>query len=112
MDVSILEGRRVASKNLLGRTKKLKKLFVRKKWPTRLGSQISHHLKFVRTTLKHVRQQPQKLNRLRKDPVRNFGERLNDDLKIANKVFWKTVRCLRGKNLKPLSSSKFRMVSS
>ena len=44
-----------------------------------------------------IRQQPQKLNCLRKDPVRNFGERLNDDLKMANKVFWQTIRRLGGK---------------
>ena len=68
-----------------------------KKWPTRPGSQISHHLKFVRTTLKYVRQQPQKINCLRKDSGRNFGERLDDDLQMAIKVFWQTVRRLRGK---------------
>ena len=70
---------------------------MRKNWPTRPGSQISHHLTFVRATLKHVRQQPQKLSFLRKDFARNLGERLDDDLKMANKVFWQTVRRLRGK---------------
>ena len=50
-DVSVLEGRRVARKELLGGNKKLKKLFVQKKWPTRPGLQISHHLNFVRSTL-------------------------------------------------------------
>ena len=93
----MLEGRRLARKKLTGGTKKLKKLFVRKKWPTKPGLQISHHLKFVRSTLKHVRQQPQKLNCLKKDSGRNFGKRLDDDLKMANKVFWQTVRRLRGK---------------
>ena len=85
---------------------------MRKNLPARPGSQISHHLKFVRTTLKHVRQQPQKLNCLRKDPERNFGERLGDDLKMANEVFWQNVRRLRGKNIEPFSSSEIRMVSS
>ena len=70
--VSVLEGRRVARKELLGGTKKLKKLFVRKKWPIRPGLQISHHLNFVRSTLKHVRRQPPKLNCLRKGPGRNL----------------------------------------
>ena len=72
VDVSVLEGRRVARKELLGGTKKLKKLFVQKKWPMRPGLQISHHLNFVRSTLKHVRRQPQKLNYLRKEPGRNL----------------------------------------
>ena len=72
VDVSVLEGRRVARKELLSRTKKLKKLFVRKKWPIRPGLQISHHLNFVRSTLKHLRRQPQKLNYLRKEPKRNL----------------------------------------
>ena len=72
-DVNVLEGQRVARKELVGGTKKLKKLFVRKKWPIRPGLQISHHLNFVRSrpTLKHVRRQPQKLNCLRKGPGRN-----------------------------------------
>ena len=47
--VSVLEGRRVARKELFGGTEKLKKLFVRKKWPVRPGLQISHQLNFVRT---------------------------------------------------------------
>ena len=70
----MLEGRRVpvAKKELLGGTKKLKKLFVRKKWPVRPGLQISHHLNFFRSTLKHVRRQPQKLNCLKKGPGRNL----------------------------------------
>ena len=96
-DVSVLKGRRVARKKSLGGNKKLKKLFVRKNWPARPGSQISHHFTFVRTTLKHVRQQPQKLNCLRKDLGRNFGERFDDDLKMANEVFWQIVRRLLGK---------------
>ena len=28
---------------------------------------------------------------------KEFGERLDDDFKTANKVFWQTIRCLRGK---------------
>ena len=55
-------GRRVARKELLGETKKLKKLFVRKKWPIRPGLKISQHLNFVRCTLKHVKREPEKLN--------------------------------------------------
>ena len=57
---------------LLGGAKKLKKLFARKKWPIRPGLQISHHSNFVRSTLKHARRQPQKLNCLRKGPGRNL----------------------------------------
>ena len=49
----------------------LYRIIVRKKWPIRPGLQISHHLNFVRSTLKHVRRQPQKLNCLRKRPGRN-----------------------------------------
>ena len=45
-----------------------------KERPTRPGLRISHHLNFVRSTLKHVRRQPQKLNCLRKGPGRNSGE--------------------------------------
>ena len=72
VDVSVLEGRRLARKELFGGTKKLKKLFVRKKWPIRPGLQISNHLNFVRSILKHVRWQPQKLNCRRKGPGRNL----------------------------------------
>ena len=55
--LSVLEGRRVVRKELLGGTKKLKKLFVRKKWPIRPGMQISYELNFVRSrpTLKRVK---------------------------------------------------------
>ena len=66
VDVSVLERRREARKQLLGGTRKLKKLFVQKKWSLRPALQISHYLNFVRSTLKHVRRQPQKLNCLRK----------------------------------------------
>ena len=66
------ETKGVAKKELLGRTRKLKKLFERKKWPVRPGLLISHHLNFVRSTLNHVRQQSQKLNCLRKGPGRNL----------------------------------------
>ena len=45
---------------------------VQKKWPIRPGLQIRHHLNFVRSTLKHVKRQPQKLNCLRKGPGRNL----------------------------------------
>ena len=72
VDVSVLQEQRVATKELIGGTKKLEKLFVQKKWPIRPGLQISHHLNFVRSTLKHVRRQPQKLNCLRKGPGRNL----------------------------------------
>ena len=60
------------------------------------GLQISHQLNFVRSILKHVRRQPQKLNCLRNGPGRGFGGRLDDDLKMANEVFWQTIRRLRG----------------
>ena len=70
-DVSVLEGRKVARKELLGGAKMLKKLFVRKKWPIRPGLQVSHQWNFVCSTPKHVRRQPQKLNCLRKGPGRN-----------------------------------------
>ena len=53
-DASGLEGRRVARKELLGGTKELKKLFVRKKWPVRPGLHISYHLNFVRSTPRHA----------------------------------------------------------
>ena len=139
------------TKELLDGTKKSKKLFVRKKWLIRPGLQISNHLNFVRSTLKHVRGQPQKLNCLKqgfltrgkfllkyklkqtsafsikkvksialgknytfligkglrmqkkvKNPclgksLEKIGERLDDDFKMANKVFWHTIRRLRGK---------------
>ena len=53
-DVSGLVGPRVARKELFfGGTKKLKKLFLRKKWPIRPGLHVSHHLNFVRSTLRH-----------------------------------------------------------
>ena len=41
---------------------------------------------------------------------KEFGERLDDDFKTANKVFWQTIRRLRGKDLEPLSLSKIQMV--
>ena len=50
----------------------VKKLFVRKKLPTRLGLQISHYLNFVCSTSKHVRWQPQKLSCLKRKPGRNL----------------------------------------
>ena len=47
-------------------------LFVLKKWPIRPALQISHHLNFVCSTLKHVRRQQQKLNYRRKGSERNL----------------------------------------
>ena len=75
--LSVLEGRRVVRKELLGGTKKLKKLFVRKKWPIRPGMQISYELNFVRSrpTLTRVRRLPQKLSKER--AWKEFGERLD-----------------------------------
>ena len=49
----------------------VKEAIVPKKWPIRLDLQIGHQLNFVRSTLKHVRRQPQKLNCLMKGPGRN-----------------------------------------
>ena len=66
----MLEIQRVASKELFGETKKLRKLFVQKKWLIRPGVQISHQVNFDRSTLKHVRQ-PQKFNSLKKRPEKN-----------------------------------------
>ena len=40
-DVSLLQRRRVAKKELLGGTRKLKKIVVRKKWPIRPGLKIN-----------------------------------------------------------------------
>ena len=64
-------GTKSSKKKLFGGTKKLMKLFVRKKWPIRPGLQISRQLNFVCSTLKYVRRQPQQLNCLRKGPARN-----------------------------------------
>ena len=102
----MLEGQIVARKELLDRTKKSKNKFVRKKWPVRSGLQISHLLKFVRSTLKHARLQTRKLNCPSKDPGRNFGERLDDDVKMVKEVFWQTVRRLRGKRSQVAFSMK------
>ena len=110
-DVSVLEGRRVARKELLGGTKKLKKLFVRKKWPIRPGLQISHQLNFVRSNLKHVRRQPQKLNCLRKGPGRNSEKGWTMISKRQTKCFGRPFAVWVKKDLKPLSSSKDQMAS-
>ena len=93
----MLEGRRVARKELLGGTKKLKKLFVRKKWPIRPGLQISHHLNFVRSTLKARKTAATKVKLSKERAWKEFGERLDDDFKTANKMFWQTIRFLREK---------------
>ena len=68
---------------------------MRKEWPIRPGLHISHQLNFVCSTLKHVRRQPQKLTKRR--GWKESGERLDDDLKMANKIFWQTIRRFRGK---------------
>ena len=65
-------GTKSSEKKLLGGTKKLKKLFVRKKGPARPGLQINHQLNLARSILKHVRWQPQKLNCLSKGPGKNL----------------------------------------
>ena len=88
-------GRRVARKELLGGTNKLKKLFVRKKWPIRPGLPISRHLNFVRSTLNKVA--PTKVKLSKERAWKEFGERLDDDFKTASKVFWQTIRRLRRK---------------
>ena len=90
-------GTKNSEKRTLGGTKKSKKQFVRKKWPIRPGLQISHHLNFVRSTLKHVRRHPQKLNCLSERAWREFGERLGDNFEMANKASWQTICRLRGK---------------
>ena len=108
VDVSVLEGRRVARKELLGGTKKLKKLFVRKKWVIKPGLQISHHLNFGSSTLKHVRRQPQKLNCLRKRPGRNLERTMI--LKRQTKCSGRPFAVCVEKDLEPLSSSKIQLV--
>ena len=42
---------------------------------------------------------------------KEFGERLDDDFKMANDVFWQTIRRLRGKRSQAVSSSKVQMES-
>ena len=70
-DEIMLDREEVARKEHLGKTRKLKKLFLRKTRPVRLGLHVSHQLSFVRIALKHVRLQPQKLDCLRKRLRRN-----------------------------------------
>ena len=38
-----------------------------------------------------------KVNQSKEKAWKEFGERLDDDFKMANKVFWQTIRRLRGK---------------
>ena len=52
-----------------------------------LRSQYSEARKAAATKVKHCKERA----------WREFGERLNDDFKTANKVFWQTIRRLRGK---------------
>ena len=85
---------------------KVEEAICAKKVAYKTGLQISHQLNFVRITLIHVWRQPQKLNCLRKRAWKEFGERLDDDFKMANKVFWRTIYRLRGKGSQPLFSLK------
>ena len=62
-------------KRTLWWNQKVKEVIRAKKWPIRPGLQISDHMNFVRSTLKHVRRQPQQrstLNCLKKGPGRNL----------------------------------------
>ena len=103
-------GTKSSEKRTLGGTKKLKKLFVRKKWPIRPGLQTSHHLNFVRSTLKHVRRQPQKLNCLRKGPGRNLEKGWTMNPKRQTKYPGRPFAVCVEKDLEPLSLSKIPMV--
>ena len=108
VDVSVLEGRRVVRKELLGGTKKLKKLFVRKvaykawlanKSSLELRSQYSEARKAAATKVKLSKERAWK----------EFGERLNDDFKTAKCSDKPFAVCVE-KDLKPLSLSKIQMV--
>ena len=93
----MLEGQRVARKELLGRANKLKKLFVQKKvackaWLAnkslvQFRSQYSEARKAAVTNVKLSQKRVWK----------EFGERLDDNFKMANKVFCQNIRRLRGK---------------
>ena len=74
-----------------------KKLFEQKKLPIRPSLQISHQLNFVRSTLKHVKAAATKVKLSKERACKEFGERLDNDFKMANKVFWHTFHRLRAK---------------
>ena len=91
----MLERRRVARKKLLGGTKKLKKLFEQKKvvFKAWLLNKSSVELRSQYSEARKVAAIKVELSKKR--AWKEFGERLDDDLKIANKVFRQTIRRLR-----------------
>ena len=94
----------MVKKELLGATKKLKKLFVKKKWPKsslELHLQYSEAQKAAATEVKLSEERAWK----------EFVERLDDDFKMANKVSGTPFAVCMDKDLKLLSSSKFQTAS-
>ena len=82
VDVSVLEGRRVARKELLNGIKKLKKLFARKKWPIRPGLQISRDLNFLRKYLEAREAAATKVELSKERTWKEFGERLDNNFNL------------------------------
>ena len=72
VDVSIFEGQRVATKQLLGETRKLKKLFVQKKVAYKAWLAYKSSLKLHLQYSEALRQQPQELSCLMKGYGRNL----------------------------------------
>ena len=90
-------GMKRSEKRTPWRNQKLKKLFVRKKGPIKPGLQIGHHLE-LRSQYSEARKAAATKAKLSKERAwKEFGKRLDDDFKMANKVFWQTIRRLRGK---------------
>ena len=74
----------------------LKKLFVQKKWPiTWLANKSSLELRSQYSEAPKAAATKVKLSKER--AWKEFGERLDNDFKMSNKVIWHTIHRLRGK---------------
>ena len=81
-----------------------------KKVAYRPGLQISYYLNFVRSTLKHIRRQPQKLNCLRKGSGRNLEKGWTMISKRQTKCSGRPFAVCAEKDLEPFSLLKIQMV--
>ena len=84
-------------KKHLGETKRLKKLFEQRKMRSRPCHRTDRHLICNHSTLRARKAATLAVKKSKKKSWEEFGRRLDSNDFSENKVFWQTVRRLRGK---------------
>ena len=107
-----LAWRAIVRKEHVGGTKRLKKLFEQRKMRSRPGYRTDRHLICNPDTQRREKREKARkagtfaVKKSKEKSWKEFGRRLDSNYFSANKVFWQTIRRLRGKTLSVTYSIK------